>query len=393
MRFLAYTRKTLLETARDWKLLVFTLLFAPCFVFILYGAYGGGNPAFNIAVYNLDRQAGGSHGAGIVQALKEAAYSNGDPRFRIVLHESGPEADSLSLDSSIKKLEKRKLDAVLVLTGDTSKAIETAAVGEREGVLQAPYRIYGDPLNSRYALAAIYAAAEVDRYVQKMTPIRLPLTLDEQFVGSGVSLSDFDQLMPGLLVLSLLNVLFTAGASFIKEIEKGTMLRLNLSLLRPWEMIGGISLIQLLLGLASFALTLGAARICGFEWRGSVVAVLLVAAVSLLAVLGLALISVSFMSSVFDVMTVGMVPYFLVMFFAGLFFPLTSIELFSVGDAAFRLNDILPLSISVSALNQALFFERGVYEIHIELLGNLIVACLYFGAGLWLFRRRHMTSR
>lgn len=391
MRFLAYTRKTLLETARDWKLLLFTLLFAPCFVFILYGAYGGGNTAFNIAVYNLDQQNGGSHGAGIVQALKEAAYPNGDPQFRIVLHESDPEAKSL--DSSIKKLEKRKLDAVLVLTGDTSKAIESAATEEQGTVRQAPYRIYGDPLNGRYTLAAIYAAAEVDSYVQKMTPIRLPLALDEQFVGSGLTLSDFDLFMPGLLVLALLNVLFTAGASFIKEIEKGTMLRLNLSRLRPGEMIGGISLIQLLLGLASFALTLGAARICGFEWRGSVAAVLLVAAVSVLGVLGLALISASFMSSVFDVMTVGMVPYFLVMFFAGMFFPLSAIELFSIGEAVFRLNDILPLSLSVSALNQALFFEGGIHAIRMELLGNLIVAILYFGAGLWLFRRRHMASR
>jgi ABC-2 type transport system permease protein len=384
MRFMAYTRKTLLETVRDWKLLLFTLFFAPCFVFILYGAYGGGSPSFHVAVFNQDVAGGSGHGAAVARQLEQATYKDGSPLFKVRY----PERDGGSLEDALKRVEKRSLDAVLVLPESLSTVMDQAAAGESyTGV---PYKLYGDPRNSKYTLAAIYLITEVEAYMHAAAPAKLPLTLQEELIGDGPALTDFDLYIPGLLVMAFLNILFTAGASFIKETEKGTITRLYLSRLRVREMIGSISLVQLVLGMASFVLTLAAARICGYTWKGQADSVLLVALVSVIGVLGLTLVAVSFMRSVFDVMTIGMVPYFLVMFFAGIFFPLPSVELFSIAGTAFRASDLLPLSLSVSALNQALNFGSGIREISLEVMYNLLVACGYFMMGLCLFRRKHM---
>ncbi|MDF2925270.1 MAG: hypothetical protein K0R57_4184 [Paenibacillaceae bacterium] len=382
MRLLAYTWKSLLETVRDWKLLVFTLFFAPCFVFVLYAGYGGGNSSFRIDVFNLDGPGAAGHGAALVRQLEAAAYPDGTPLFRL----NFPRAEELQ--DTIVLLEKRSRDAAVVLSAGTSEALEQAAAGKPFSA--APYKLYGDPRNNQYALASIYLATEIETYMQQVSLVNPPLVLQEELIGSGEALTDFDYYIPGLVVLAFLNVLFTAGAAFIREIEKGTMLRLKLSRLKAGEMIGGISLVQLGLGLASFVLTLAAARLCGFTWKGELQAVLLTGLVSMVGVLGLTLVAVSFMRSLFDVMTVGMVPYFLVMFFAGIFFPLPPLELFSLGGAAFGLNDLLPLSLSVSALNQTLNFGATIGDIGVELALNLAVAACYLALGLWLFRRRHM---
>lgn len=385
MRWLAYTAKSWLETVRDWKLLVFTLLFAPCFVFVLYAGYGGGSSSFRVAVYNGDAGGASGHGAALIRQLQSAVYPDGSPLFKLDFP-----GDNEWVQSK-EALEKRTRDAVLVLSSGVSASMNLAASGGAVAE-PAPYHLYGDPRNNRYSLAAIYLATEIEGYMSEHSNVLPPLMMQEELIGNGSTLTDFDMFVPGLLVLAFLNVLFTAGAAFIKEREKGTLLRLHLSRLKAGEMIGGISAVQLVLCFASFGLTLAAARLCGYTWQGEAVTVGLTAFIAVIGVLGLALVAVSFMRTVFDVMTVGMVPYFLVMFFAGIFFPVPSYELFRIGDAVFKVNDLLPLSLSASVLHQVLNFGAGLRTVGIELMLNLVVACCYLWGGLWLFRRRHMRE-
>jgi ABC-2 type transport system permease protein len=238
--------------------------------------------------------------------------------------------------------------------------------------------------------ASIMLLTDMDLYARNVTQVKLPFDYEEELLGNGNALTDFDLYVPGIVMLAILNVMFTAGASFIKESDKGTMQRLILSRLKTREYIGAISLLQIGFCLLSNLLAVAAAMACGFVFHGSIGALLIIGTLSGIGIVGLSLITVSFLRSVFDLMTVGMVPYFIVMFFAGIFFPLPMLEIARVGKASLALNDLLPLSLSVKTLNQVLNFGGSLPDIGIELAGLAVVSLAYFLIGLSLFRRRRM---
>jgi ABC-2 type transport system permease protein len=383
MRFKAYFIKTLKENLRDWKILIFTLLFAPCFVLVLYGAYGHSNHSYNVILINRDQTGEKIHSSAVIKLLQEDKYPDGVPKFKLSLFDD--------TESALEKLKNRSADAVAVIPEELSKTLIEAAANN--SYTPAKLKLYGDPRNSRYAVAAILLLTDLDMYVRQVTKAKVPLDYDETLLGEGKAFTDFDFYVPGIIVLAVLNVMFTAGASLIKEVDKGTMQRLILSRLTTGEMFGAISVIQIALGLVSMLLALLVAMACGFEFKGSYPALILVGVLSEISVMGLALITVSFLKSVFDLMTVGVIPYFVVMFFAGVFFPLPQIQIAAIGENIVRLNDLLPLSLAVTALNKVLNFGSGIPDIWFELCGILLVSLTYGCTGLWLFRRRHMKLR
>lgn len=79
-------------------------------------------------------------------------------------------------------------------------------------------------------------------------------------------------------------------------------------------------------------------------------------------------------------MTVGVIPYFMVMFFAGIFFPLPPLEVMSFGENVIRLN----------AMNKILNSGAGIGDIGFEMTGVAFVSVIYLIIGLAAFRYRHM---
>lgn len=220
-------------------------------------------------------------------------------------------------------------------------------------------KLMGDPRNNRYTIASIFLLTDIDIYNKSVVTTKTPIDWDEELVGNGKALTDFDFYVPGLIVLALLNVIFTAGASLIKEVEKGTMQRLILSRLKGWQFIAAVSVIQVIFCIVAMFLTLQAAILCGFNFQGSYIAFLVIGLISGIAIMGVPMITVSFIKTVYDLLTVGMLPYFIIMLFGGIFFPLPPVTIFSYGDSIFRLNDMLPLSMPVSILNKSLNYGWG----------------------------------
>ncbi|MFZ5643161.1 MAG: ABC transporter permease [Bacillota bacterium] len=380
MRFKYYLIKTLKENWRDWKVLLLTLAFAPCFIFILYGAYGNTNHSYNIVLINKDNADGKSHSEEVINLLKETKYPDGIPVYNISF--------SNSVEDSMEKLENRTVDALAVFPEDLTETLNVAAVNSNYSPTK--LKIFGDPRNSRYAVAAIFLLTDFEHYVKSVTHTKVPVELDEILIGEGKAITDFDLYVPGIIVLALLNIMFTAGVSLIKEIEKGTMLRLVMSRIKTVEFFGAISVLQIALGLVSMVLALVVALVCGFEFKGSYAALVIAGMVSGIGVIGLSMITVSFLKSVYDLMTVGIIPYFIVMFFSGIFFPLPPFQVASFGENIIRLNDFLPLSLTVTALNKVLNFGAGIADIGFELIATLIISIVYCTIGLALFNRRHM---
>jgi ABC-2 type transport system permease protein len=321
-----------------------------------------------------------SQGQAVIKFIKESKYPDGVSKYKFT--------KSNDIDDALKKLKNRTVDAVAVLPSDFTKTLNDAKMNH--SYTSTKLKLYGDPRNSRYSIAAILLLTDFDIYVKAVTQTKVPVDIDETLIGKGKALTEFDFYVPGIILFAMLNVMFTAGASLIKEIEKGTMQRLVMSKLKTAEFLGAIGVVQVILCIVSLMLALLAALACGFEFKGSILAVALVGILSGIGVLGLAMITVSFMKSVYDLMTIGVIPYFFVMFFAGILFPLPQIQIASIGENIIKLNDFLPLSLSTAALNKILSFGLGIGDISFELLGMFIISMLYFVIGIVLFKRRHM---
>jgi len=188
-------------------------------------------------------------------------------------------------------------------------------------------------------------------------------------------------------------IMFTAAASLIKEVDKGTIVRLALSRLNPWEYLGAIGLIQVLIGTFALALTFLSALSVGYRTGGSIGLFLLVGALTTVSVVAISLIVAGWMKTIYELLTVGVFPFFVLMFFSESMFPLPKILLLNFGTQAFYANDVLPTALAVKAFNKILNFQAGLADIGFEMMAILVLTIIYFLIGLWLFRRRHLRPQ
>ncbi len=189
--------------------------------------------------------------------------------------------------------------------------------------------------------------------------------------------------------MAVIMMLFTAGASVVREVEKETILRLSLSRLSSGQFMAALVLNQVLIGMLSLSLTWAAARLVGYRSDGSM---LLLAAIGILACLSVAamgVITACFVRNMFGLLTVGCFPFFILMFFSDCFVPLPKMTLFHLAGNPVFLNDILPTATATRAMNKVLNFNAGFTEIGFELAWMAVLSIVYFAIGIRLFRKTY----
>jgi ABC-2 type transport system permease protein len=379
MRLLAYLKKTFRENLREWKILVMTLVFAPAFVYLMSAYFRTASPSYSLLVVNEDRPAVPVErppgdglqlraGEDLISAWALLKYPDGKAVFRIRTIDDVEEGKRL--------LRNRDADLLIVIPEDLSESL--AAYGNKTSTAISPVINVGDLASPRFMVAASFADFITYTYMSTATGMELPEAVAFEGLGAERSPTDFDLYVPALLVLALIMVLFTAAASVIKEVDKGTITRLNLSRLTPLEFLGAISLNQLLIGTAALALTYLSAMSVGYRSEGSAALFLLVGA--------------GFIRTIFELLTVGVFPFFILMFFSEMF-PMPRVILFRLLGHTFTANDVLPTALAVKAFGKILNFGAGFGDIVFELGGMLVLTGIYFAVGLWLFRRRHLSAR
>jgi ABC-type multidrug transport system permease subunit len=80
----------------------------------------------------------------------------------------------------------------------------------------------------------------------------------------------FENHVPGLLLVSIILLVFGVAIAVTREIEANTMLRLKLTHLGALEFLGAYTLTYLVVGILSILLTLVTAYLLGFESCGTV---------------------------------------------------------------------------------------------------------------------------
>lgn len=383
MRTLAFLDKTFRENLREWKILVLTLTFAPFFVYLMHAYFQGTSPAYRLLVVDQDRGAAGEAGRGLVAAWRAAAHPDGRPMFEVT--------DVVDVAAAEERLRNRDADLLVVIPPGFTARISDYR--ERRSSEAARLANHADEGNARAMMAMALSDFVAFGWVATATQATSPLELDIRRVGAGRVLSEFDLYVPALLVLALIMVMFTAAASLIKEVDKGTMSRLMLSRLSVTELLLAISVNQVLIGLATLALTFLAVLSVGYRTDGSLLAVLVIGTVTTLGVVALSVIVAAFLTTIFELLTVGCFPFFILMFFSESMMPLPKRALFEVAGHVVYLNDALPTSLAVRAFGKVLNHGAGLGGVVFELGLALLLTAAYYALGAWLFRRRHYRVR
>ena len=378
-------RKTLLEMRRDLWVLGLTLAFAPCFVFLYWLWFSGGSTTYTVLVINHDRGAASPDGmihAGeqVAKAIEGVIYADGKPLLKVTQAQSRQAAESI--------LRDRGAVAFIEIPEDFSRALLDLQGG---GHRTAPRIIFGGDLtNPYYMVGANLALTAVDEYVRQVSGQPPLVQYSEQAIGASGARTEFETYVPGVIILSVILLIFQAAMLVAREIETGVLKRMQLTPMTSFDFLGGITAALLLVSILSILITFGTAVGLGFRSQGPLWVAILIGAVATLSTIGIGLVVACFTRTVSQAFVVANFPLALLMFFSGAIFPLPKATLFTIAGRAIGLYDILPPTHAVVALNKILTLGAGIGDVIYELAALLVLSVLYFALGAWLFKRMHL---
>jgi len=297
---------------------------------------------------------------------------------------------ALDMTSAREQLMNNAVDLVVEIPERFSEVL----LSYRQGNQPAPVvvKTYGDPTKANYIMAAVWSDMITYEYAAATAGMQSPLDIQVNTVNGKQTLNEFELYVPALLVLALIMLMFTAAASLIKEKDKGTIIRLRLSNMTTFEWLTAVSLTQVIIGMLALALTFATAVALGYQTSGSLVAVLIVGLLSSLSIIAISLIVAAYLRTIFDLLTIGCFPFFILMFFSGGMFPLPPLRLFTIGDRAININDLLPTTHAINAMSKILNYGAGLNDLVFELGAIIVLTIVLFVFGIWLFTRRQMQA-
>jgi len=248
----------------------------------------------------------------------------------------------------------------------------------------------GDLTNPYYPVAAILATSAVDAYIQAASGKPAPIQYVEQPLGGSGARTEFETYVPGLFVFATIMLIFLAAMTVAREVESGTLRRLQITRMTAFDLLGGITMTLLVIGVIAELLTFATALGMGFRSQGPLWVALVVGVLTGLSVIGAGLLVAGFSRSVAQAFVIANFPLALFMFFSGVMFPIQKIVLFSVGGHEVGLFDFLPTAQAVVALNKVFTLGAGFDQVAFELAALAVLSVLYFAAGVRLFHQRHL---
>ncbi len=385
MKLYAVIKKSLTEQLRNFWILLLTISMAPFFVFLYYLFIEASNPHYDILLLNQD--------AGIEEALGTAAFG---PYLTTYLETI--ESDTLSIPLSIEavddqsealaRLKNGEADALVIIPPGFSRHIYHFATGA--DTTSAHLEFIGDLTNVEYMITAIWANELITEYAFASTGQRRPIQIQETALGTSGDIDEFDYYMPGILILSIIMLMFSATIAMITEVEHKTIFRITLSRVSTLTFLTGVSLVQIGVGVVAVLLTLLVAVGAGFAYAGSFLLFLFIAVLTSISMIAFSLILAAFTKTTNEVLIVGNFPLFLFMFFTGAAFPLEGKTLFTVAGYPLTLQGLMSPTHAISALKKILIMDMGAADILPEVIALMLITLLYFIIGVWAFGRRHM---
>jgi ABC-2 type transport system permease protein len=387
MRLLHVILKCFREQKRDLWVLGLSLAFAPLFVFLYYLMTGGtGSTAYSVLVINHDRPAARADGSmlaageAVIQSLRELSYKTGSPLLKISLSED--------LSLAERQIRDRQAAVLLIIPSDFSTTLADYQAGNQAAATRITFQ--GDLTNPTYTVAAVMVLTVTDSYVSSATHAPRPVELYEVALGASSSRSEFENYIPGLLVMAVVLMVFQAAMMPARDIEAGTLRRMRLTSITSLEYLGGLSIWMTIVAVLSILITFGTAVALGFRSQGPLGLAILIDIIAALSVIAIGLIVACLSKTMAQAFVIANFPLGFLMFLTGAAFPLPRPTLLTLFGHPFSYADLLPPTHAVIALNKIFTLGAGLQEVTFELTALILLTVLYFSAGVWLFQRTQM---
>lgn len=384
MKILSIIIKSLKEQLRSYWVLLLSLSMGPFFIFVYFLIMETSKPQYNIIIVNNDKGVlyNGeqiNHGNNLIAFFRSSKLDTATIPFNV--------AEASERIPGIEKIKNKKADALIVIDDSFSVALDERRPNENAAIPKVEF--IGDLTNTNYLISAVWAYEIINEYTIQTTRSKRIFEVKETPLGTSAAVSNFDIIVPGILIVSLIMLMFTASIAFVSEVENKTIMRLKLSKVSAFEFLSGISFVQLMVGIISVLLTLLTAILLGFHYSGSLLIMISIASLTSLSIISFSLIIAAITKSASEVLVVGNFPTFLFMFFTGAAFPLKSDAWFSIAAYPVNIQGLLSPTHAISALNKTLIMNMGIKSILPEIIAIIILTILYFIIGAIIFKKRH----
>ncbi len=370
---------------RSYWVLLLTLSMGPFFIFVYFLIMETSKPQYTVLVVNNDKgilsgEQNINHGSDLIGYFKN--FKTDTIALPLTVNEV---TDRII---GVESLKNKKADVLIIIDTSFSQTIQKLKLGDSTSLVNVEF--VGDLTNTNYLVGAIWANEIVNEFALRATNNKRIISVKETALGTSATASDFDMIVPGILIVSLIMLMFTASIAFVSEVENKTIMRLKLSKLNAFEFLTGISSVQLLVGIISVLLTLFIAILLGFKYEGSLMMMIVIASLTSLSIIAFSLIIAAITKTANEVLVVGNFPMFLFMFFTGAAFPLKSDALFTIAGYPVNIQGLMTPTHAISALNKTLIMNMDISSIIPEIISIIVLTMFYFLIGGIIFKQRHL---
>jgi ABC-2 type transport system permease protein len=377
--------KCMREQLRDFLSLSLSLSFAPLMILLYWLFFNGSSTTYTLLIVNQDKgyqTTSGTfltYGEDLIKQIEKPSNNNAQALIRIIRLANRSAAENM--------LRNRDAAALVIIGPGFSEALQNKPANPPEEIT-----FVGDLTNFDYILTSIFTNYALDDFIQKVTAQIKPVLIGEEPLGGSGTRTSFESYVPGILVFSVIMLIFQASMTLAREVENGTLRRLQLTHLSSLELLGGTSLALVITGIVAILLTFLTAALLGFHSQGPLWVAIWVGVLTSISIIGAGLVVACFSQSVSQAFIIANFPLALFMFFTGSIFPIPRVPLFTIAGRVISLYDFLAPTHAVVALNKIFTLGSGLGDVAFELAALTVLSILYFGAGIWLFGRTHLRS-
>jgi len=229
-------KKYILEQRRNVIVLLLSLSMAPFFV-LLYALFFPAEEQVMDLIY-IDQD----NNQELVDYLQQWRHSSGAYQFKLIKAASPEEGEAL--------VAKGAGDLFLTIPAGFDHSLSDLDQGQQPQTI--PVHFKGDLTRYEYSIAAIFVYGAMEDWVRLQTGNLPPLAMLETPLGSSGDVKEFDLYIPGLLIFSLIILIFQVAMLLAREVESGTIVRYRMSPVGSASILAGCSMSVMMFGMLSF---------------------------------------------------------------------------------------------------------------------------------------------
>jgi ABC-2 type transport system permease protein len=368
MKTILVARKCLLESWREPHLLALTLLFPLFMMLITVVGYGS---TYKLATHPVLVMGTNPRAEALIEQLRAERYPDGRPTFDL--------QPATALAAAETALKAQTATALLIMGSDDAGGLTVT--------------VRGDATSMRFITASTILGKVITPYLDRAAGMPEALHIIEEPITITAPQTEFDTYAPGMMIFAVLLLTPHTATLIAREIRWGTLRRLRITPLSAGELLGGISLAEMIVAVGQVVIMFATALVLGFHNHGSLLIALGVGLLLSFSAVGFGLIVACFSSNDSDALNIGATVSMLQVFLSGMFFVLPPFTLFAVAGHEIGVFDFLPATHGVLALQQVLIGGAGLGVIGFRLVVMTAVSMLYSVIGVVIFGRRQMRQR